>query len=163
MPAQAFQSQNDPGARQSLRERFRQVRATSEALCAPLAIEDYGIQGMPDASPPKWHLAHTTWFFEAFLLLPFHPRYRTPDSRYDGLFNSYYLTHGHHKARKQGFPFSINDFCLTRLKGGDLLIWANCQHFSRCQGDSLGPWTGGIHRQNLGVFDDKFSFHSIPP
>src|SRR5690554_7918306 len=95
MPAQALHSSETCQARlRTLRERFRQVRATSEALCAPLAIEDYSIQGMPDASPPKWHLAHTTWFFEAFLLLPFLPGYRSPDARYDGLFNSYYLTHG---------------------------------------------------------------------
>ncbi|KHO65319.1 MULTISPECIES: ergothioneine biosynthesis protein EgtB [Pseudomonas] len=102
MPAQALHTQNDPDvALQRLRERFRQVRATSEALCAPLAIEDYGIQGMPDASPPKWHLAHTTWFFETFLLLPYQPGYRTPDPRYDLLFNSYYLTHGQPFPRPQ--------------------------------------------------------------
>lgn len=102
MPAQALHSSETCQARlRTLRERFRQVRATSEALCAPLAIEDYGIQGMPDASPPKWHLAHTTWFFEAFLLLPFLPGYRSPDARYDGLFNSYYLTHGQPFPRPQ--------------------------------------------------------------
>src|SRR5690606_3132187 len=61
MPAHALHPQQDHDTTlRTLRERFRQVRATSEALCAPLAIEDYGIQGMPDASPPKWHLAHTT-------------------------------------------------------------------------------------------------------
>ena len=49
-------------------ERFSQVRSTSESLCEPLLIEDYGLQAMADTSPAKWHLAHTTWFFETFLL-----------------------------------------------------------------------------------------------
>jgi ergothioneine biosynthesis protein EgtB len=77
-----------------LRERFRQVRPASAAICAPLAIEDHVLQGMPDISPPKWHLAHVTWFFETFLLLPYLPGYRCVDARYDYLFNSYYVTHG---------------------------------------------------------------------
>lgn len=75
-------------------ERFERVRALSETLCAPLQTEDYVIQSMPDVSPPKWHLAHVSWFFEAFLLKPFLPGYRELDPRYDHLFNSYYETHG---------------------------------------------------------------------
>ena len=51
-----------------LAARYATVRAQSEALCHPLAVEDYGVQPMIDASPPKWHLAHTTWFFETFIL-----------------------------------------------------------------------------------------------
>lgn len=72
------------------RSQYSRVRATSEALCAPLAVEDFGVQPMDDASPPKWHLAHTTWFFETFLLKPFVPGYRSFDARYEYLFNSYY-------------------------------------------------------------------------
>ena len=79
---------------ETLRQRYRRVRARSEAICAPLLPEDCVIQSMPDVSPPKWHLAHVTWFFETFLLLPFLPGYRTPDPGYDHLFNSYYRTHG---------------------------------------------------------------------
>lgn len=75
-------------------ERFRRVRAASEALCAPLTTEDYVIQSMADVSPPKWHLAHVTWFFEAFILKPFLKGYQTPNPAYDYLFNSYYETHG---------------------------------------------------------------------
>jgi ergothioneine biosynthesis protein EgtB len=74
----------------SLADRFRAVRTTTERLVAPLALEDYGLQSMPDCSPPKWHLAHTTWFFETFLLAdepPYHPRYNY-------LFNSYYESVG---------------------------------------------------------------------
>src|SRR5947209_17280230 len=55
---------------------YRTVRRRTEALCEPLTLEDYVIQSMPDASPVKWHLAHTTWFFETFLLAPFLPGYR---------------------------------------------------------------------------------------
>lgn len=74
--------------------RYRRVRAQSETLCAPLVAEDYCIQTMPDVSPPKWHLAHVTWFFEQFVLLPYLPGYQAHDPIYDYLFNSYYETHG---------------------------------------------------------------------
>ena len=72
---------------------FEQVRKDSESICAPLETEDYCIQTMADVSPAKWHLAHTSWFFETFLLLPFQRNYRCFNSAYDHLFNSYYLTH----------------------------------------------------------------------
>jgi len=71
-------------------KKFRRVRQQSEALCQPLAIEDYQLQSMPDCSPPKWHLAHTTWFFETFLLTENISSYRPFDPRYKFLFNSYY-------------------------------------------------------------------------
>ncbi len=77
-----------------LADRFREVRACSETLCAPLAIEDYVIQTMPDVSPAKWHLAHTSWFFEAFLLGENDPHYVSPDPLYAYLFNSYYVRKG---------------------------------------------------------------------
>lgn len=73
---------------------YRSVRATSEAICSPLADEDYVVQTMPDVSPPKWHLAHVTWFFETFLLKPYLRDYRVFNPTYDYLFNSYYQTHG---------------------------------------------------------------------
>ena len=66
------------------------VRARSEALCKPLAIEDYGVQPIVDASPPRWHLAHTTWFFETFLLKPFVAGYQPFHPAFEYLFNSYY-------------------------------------------------------------------------
>ena len=81
-----------------LAARYRAVRSQTLRLCEPLSAEDHGVQSMPDASPTKWHLAHTTWFFETFLLphLPgyaeFHPRYRY-------LFNSYYNAVGERVAR----------------------------------------------------------------
>ncbi len=75
-------------------ERFTRVRRASESLCAPLETEDYMVQSMADVSPPRWHLAHVSWFFEAFILAPYLKDYQTPDPAYDFLFNSYYETHG---------------------------------------------------------------------
>ncbi len=66
------------------------VRRQTEALAAPLSPEDQMVQSMPDASPAKWHRAHTTWFFETFLLTPFLPGWRPFDERWGFLFNSYY-------------------------------------------------------------------------
>jgi ergothioneine biosynthesis protein EgtB len=73
-----------------LLQRYRETRAQSLSFCEPLAIEDYGLQSEPFTSPPKWQLAHTTWFFETFLLKPFLEGYATPEPRYEVLFNSYY-------------------------------------------------------------------------
>ncbi len=74
----------------SLLSRYREVRSRSERLCEPLEPEDYQLQSMPDCSPPKWHLAHSTWFFETFLLAPHVPGYRAHDPQFCYLFNSYY-------------------------------------------------------------------------
>jgi len=73
-----------------LASRYREVRDRTEWLCAPLSPEDQTAQSMPDASPAKWHRAHTTWFFETFVLRPCHGTYRPLDERYAYLFNSYY-------------------------------------------------------------------------
>lgn len=78
------------GVAVSAAQRFAAVRARTEALCAPLEVEDYGIQPFVDASPPKWHLAHTAWFFETFLLKPFAAGYRPFHPAFEHLFNSYY-------------------------------------------------------------------------
>jgi dimethylhistidine N-methyltransferase len=71
-------------------ERFRRVREASLVRARPLSAEDHQAQSMPDASPAKWHLAHTTWFFETFLLAPHLPGYRLFDPAFGYLFNSYY-------------------------------------------------------------------------
>ncbi|AHF03688.1 hypothetical protein MARPU_07290 [Marichromatium purpuratum 984] len=78
------------GTRAGLADEFRRVRALTEHLCEPLAIEDYGLQVVPEASPPKWHLAHVSWFYETFLLMPSLDGYRPFDPRFAHLFNSYY-------------------------------------------------------------------------
>ncbi|MCP5459665.1 MAG: ergothioneine biosynthesis protein EgtB [Gammaproteobacteria bacterium] len=87
--------------RSDLVNRYHRVRQQTEALCRPLATEDYCIQTMPEVSPSKWHIGHVSWFFETFLLLPLQPHYRVFDERYDHLFNSYYLTHGRPFPRPQ--------------------------------------------------------------
>jgi ergothioneine biosynthesis protein EgtB len=79
---------------------FRHVRAASERLCEPLSAEDCQLQSMPEASPVKWHLAHTTWFFETFLLAT-EPRYRPVDEQFGFLFNSYYNAVGARHPRPQ--------------------------------------------------------------
>ncbi|HEY5014438.1 MAG TPA: ergothioneine biosynthesis protein EgtB [Acidimicrobiia bacterium] len=82
-------------------ELFRRVRALTEALAAPLSAEDQVVQSMPDVSPTKWHRAHTTWFFETFVLGPEHPGYQSPDPAYAYLFNSYYEQVGDRHPRAQ--------------------------------------------------------------
>ena len=90
---------HDPRA--ALAEAYAAVRRRSTAICAPLAVEDYVIQSMADVSPPKWHLAHVTWFFENFLLQPFFPGYRPFHPAYGYLFTSYYETVGRFFPRQQ--------------------------------------------------------------
>jgi ergothioneine biosynthesis protein EgtB len=80
---------------------FRTVRGETERRAATLSDEDQQIQSMPDASPIKWHRAHTTWFFEQFLLVPHASDYRTFDARFPFLFNSYYVAAGPRHARPQ--------------------------------------------------------------
>ena len=84
-----------------LAARYAAVRAQTEALCAPLETEDYVVSSMPDVSPTKWHLAHTTWFWETFALAPFRPAYAALDPKYAFLFNSYYVQAGERHCRAQ--------------------------------------------------------------
>lgn len=84
---------------QTLAARYAGVRARTEALAAPLSPEDQVVQSMPDASPTKWHRAHTTWFFETFLLRPHLPGYCPVREEYAFLFNSYYEAAGPRHAR----------------------------------------------------------------
>jgi len=80
---------------------YTQVRQQSELLCEPLEIEDYGIQTLPETSPPKWHLAHTAWFFETLLLKPFLYGYREFQPIFAQLFNSYCDTIGRYHPRSE--------------------------------------------------------------
>lgn len=77
-----------------LRDRFLKTRNRTQEICSPLKTEDYSVQPMADASPPKWHLAHTTWFFEQFVLVPHKPNYAIYHADFAYLFNSYYNTLG---------------------------------------------------------------------
>jgi ergothioneine biosynthesis protein EgtB len=89
-----------PAAHAAPNERYDSIRRTTLALADPLSPEDCALQSMPDASPVKWHLAHTTWFFETFLLEG-RPRYRPFDPAYRVLFNSYYNAIGERHPRPE--------------------------------------------------------------
>src|ERR1700754_1540003 len=78
----------------SLLEQYRSVRKASEAICRPLQKEDYVVQPIVDVSPPKWHLGHTTWFWETFILIPNQEGYSPCNPDYNYVFNSYYETIG---------------------------------------------------------------------
>ena len=81
-------------SRINLVDRFTKVRFFTNKLCEPLETEDFVIQSMPDVSPTKWHLAHTSWFFEAFVLKKANPDYKSIHPLYSYLFNSYYIQAG---------------------------------------------------------------------
>ena len=83
----------------SLLRRYQDIRRATLALTEPFSAEDQMMQSMPDASPAKWHLAHTTWFFETFILTGGVPGYRPFDPRFKQLFNSYYKQLGSHPLR----------------------------------------------------------------
>src|SRR6266481_2864916 len=94
--------ENDaPGEDTRFVSRYAGVRALTETLAAPLSAEDQCVQSMPDASPTKWHLAHTTWFFETLVLMPHAPDYEPYDRRFQYLFNSYYEALGSRHPRPQ--------------------------------------------------------------
>jgi ergothioneine biosynthesis protein EgtB len=89
-----------------LRDRFRLVRTRSVDLCAPLTPEDMMVQSCPEASPAKWHLAHTAWFFESFVLREFLAGYRLFDKDFPWLFNSYYQTFAEFPDKRLRASFS---------------------------------------------------------
>src|SRR5882724_643516 len=90
----------------NLSEQFRAVRKASEDICQPLQTEDYVVQPIADVSPPKWHLGHITWFWEAFVLEKYLDGYKLYDPEYHFVFNSYYesLGKGHPHGQGQSEP-----------------------------------------------------------
>jgi ergothioneine biosynthesis protein EgtB len=114
-------------------DRFLSVRRLSEQLAQPLSPEDQTVQSMPDASPTKWHLAHTTWFFETFVLRLNKPGYRPFDPAYEYLFNSYYEAVGpRHPRPHRGM--------ITRP--GVAEIGAYRDHVSTAMADLIGAGGG---------------------
>ncbi len=89
------------GATESDLVRYRGIRTWTEHIVSPLAVEDTVVQTMPDVSPTKWHLAHTSWFFETFLLTPHLTGYRSPQPIFESLFNSYYNSVGAQFSRPE--------------------------------------------------------------
>src|SRR5438876_11876910 len=90
IPSMTSEIQESGTEQPALAEQYQQVCQATEALSAPLAVEDYVVQSMPDCSPTKWHLAHVSWFFETVLLKPYAPDYLPIHSHYAYLFISYY-------------------------------------------------------------------------
>jgi len=115
--------------------RYRAVRQATEALTRSLTSEDQLAQSMPDASPTKWHLAHSTWFWETFLLVPSLPGYRPFDPRFHYLFNSYYEALGPRQPRpERGL--------LTRPSLDDVLAYR--AHVDEAMGRLLADGTGAF-------------------
>ncbi|HYH55454.1 MAG TPA: DinB family protein, partial [Anseongella sp.] len=88
-------------AETTLTARFLRIREQTEEICRPLLPEDTVVQPMVDVSPPKWHLAHTSWFFETFILQKYQPDYTVFHPKYNFLFNSYYNSIGSRVLRNQ--------------------------------------------------------------
>jgi len=84
---------------EQIQKQFNQTRQLSEQVCKPLELEDYSVQPTVDVSPPKWHLAHATWFFEQFVLVPHLKGYKIYDEEFAYLFNSYYNNAGERVLR----------------------------------------------------------------
>ncbi len=90
-----------PTSTARLIERYQSTREFTAKICEPLEVEDCVIQSMPDVSPTRWHLAHTTWFFETFILKPYRDNYVSSNDAFEYLFNSYYNTVGKQFPRSQ--------------------------------------------------------------
>jgi ergothioneine biosynthesis protein EgtB len=164
---------NTPHARATaphvLHDAYFAIRSTTEALCRPLEIDDYQVQAVADTSPPKWHLAHVTWFFETFLLAPFLRGYTAFDTRFAHLFNSYYVTAGSFHPR-------IERHTLSRPTVEE--VYRYRAHVDRHMGDLIASppqeqrdvvdarLTLGLHHeqqhQELLVMDIKRNFFANP-
>jgi ergothioneine biosynthesis protein EgtB len=95
-----------PNLQPQIAERFRATRKRTHALCEPLTPEDMMVQSSPECSPAKWHLAHTAWFFESFILREFLPGYRLFNGDFPWLFNSYYLSFASFPEKRLRASFS---------------------------------------------------------
>ena len=150
-------------------DRYRAVRAQTVALTAPLSTEDMVIQAMPDVSPPKWHLAHTAWFFETFILAPHTPGYRAFHPRFGYLFNSYYNQLGAFHARPQrgllarpttaevlAYRAHVDEHMLALLREADGPTQADLTPLVE-----LGLQHEQQHQELL-LMDVKYNFHGNP-
>ncbi len=164
--ASAFASHPAPA---ELVDRLLAVRRLTQSLCAPLTTEDMVIQSMPDVSPPKWHLAHTSWFFETFILAPNLPDYRSFHPRYGYLFNSYYNQVGpfHARARRGLLARPTTDEVLAYRAHVDRHLLALLETLDAAGWARLAPLLElGLHHeqqhQELLLMDVKHNFHANP-
>jgi len=155
-------------------EAFCSIRKQSIQACEPLEIEDYTLQAAAFVSPPKWHLAHTTWFFETFILKPLVPNYRVFHDAYELLFNSYYNAIGEQYPRPQRGLLSrptvaeimsyrkyVNDAMVQLLSQIERGEWGTAESTTIVQRTKLGLEHEKQH-QELFYTDIKYSFSLNP-
>ncbi|MEP5568112.1 MAG: ergothioneine biosynthesis protein EgtB [Halioglobus sp.] len=164
MTSIAMQNEHQPTL-----DQYLAVRGHSEILCEPLQAEDYGLQAMASTSPAKWHLAHTTWFFETFILKPFLSGYQPRQPQFEYLFNSYYNGIGEqfprHKRGLLSRP-SIEEVMQYRSQVDECIITLLESHESRFSRDILSRLRLGCHHeqqhQELFFTDLKYSWFQNP-
>ncbi len=137
----AVQTWNASATAAQLSRSFRETRRISEAICQPLAAEDCVVQSMPDVSPARWHLAHTTWFFETFILRAALADYESFDPAYEVLFNSYYNSVG------EQFPRDRRGL-LSRPTVAEVL------EYRRAVDERLLAWLAAVDEPDLARFRD---------
>ena len=154
---------------QILLDQYRTVRAFSEKICEPLVPEDYVVQSMPDVSPAKWHLAHTSWFYETFLLKPHLAGYTSIHPQYDFLFNSYYNAVGERHCRvKRGVVSrpTVDETYAYRAYVDKYMETLLCEADDAKIGELEPLLTLGLHHeqqhQELMVTDLKYNFFENP-
>ena len=152
----------------SIVKKFQQVRSISEWQCEPLLIEDYGLQAMPETSPAKWHLAHTSWFFETFLLKPHLKNYKVLNPQYEVLFNSYYNGVGEQYPRSQRALLSrpsVEQVYAYRHHVNDAMLELLCNE-KNCSADVINKIVLGCHHeqqhQELFFTDLKYCWFQNP-
>ena len=148
-----------------LRGRYQEIRKKTLDLTNPFSAEDQMLQSMPDASPPKWHLAHTTWFFETFVLVPHASGYQPFDERFQYLFNSYYKRLGSHPYRgARGLMSrpSLNEVHAYRSHVDEAML----RHLETVNEDTAGTVELGLNHeqqhQELILTDIKHALWSMP-
>lgn len=156
-------------AGETLLEAYRRIRATTLSIAAPLSSEDQVVQSMPDASPTKWHLAHTTWFFETFILAPMLPGYVSFDVNYNYLFNSYYESVGaRHPRPQRGLLTRPSNEEVTQYRAHvdegmeDLLVRSNWWNAERLSGLLLLGINHEQQHQELMLTDILHAFSCNP-
>ncbi|PLW83839.1 ergothioneine biosynthesis protein EgtB [Kineobactrum sediminis] len=153
-----------------LRREFQRVRQNSVRLCESLETEDYGLQAMADTSPPKWHLAHTTWFFETFILKPLGESYREWNPAFEHLFNSYYNGVGKPFSRPQrgllSRPTVSEVYRYREAIDGEIEALLDRVDAGPDAAEILTRLELGLHHeqqhQELLLTDLKYSFHVNP-